>query len=315
MDDLPQRLQEAEGSGRVEYKRSVLWPLEKDPVKVQGVLMRLANANPEIGGLLHLGREDNGTLVGCVDSTLTPVVDARRLRAAEQKLMQVAQRLDPPMQIRWLEHEANGMTTIVVDVPGRPKGGWYQDENGVTKTGSASHPVIARQALLQAWAREGHVEGKPPYQLGIKAYVHSMVSLSSGGESDSFQVLTVDVLNLGAATSYPDSISFQFDVDGQAEIVGIQNAPTDPVLSQINPALRTALEPGDKQSFSYRLSGIANALKRYVATWLQRPRVTWENVVLTEVIVKDRIGNEYRVSGLEASQAQLRRFLVSDGDE
>lgn len=34
MDDIMQRFQEAEGSGRVEYKRSVLWPREKEPIKV-----------------------------------------------------------------------------------------------------------------------------------------------------------------------------------------------------------------------------------------------------------------------------------------
>src|SRR5438045_766425 len=97
------RLQEAEGSGCVEYKRSVLWLREKDLIKVQGVLMRLANANPEVGGLLHLGREDDGRIVGLIDKTCTPVTDRQLLQASEQKLTQIAQRLDPPMQIRWIE--------------------------------------------------------------------------------------------------------------------------------------------------------------------------------------------------------------------
>ncbi len=115
--------------------------------------MRLANSNREIGGFIELGREDNGQRVGLVGKDLLPVTP-KQLKSAEQKLVSIAQRLDPPMEIRWFEFDLGGMTTIVVKVPGRPLGGWYQDENGVTKTGSGSHPIIAGQDRLRRWALE-----------------------------------------------------------------------------------------------------------------------------------------------------------------
>jgi len=312
MDDIAQRLPEAEGSGRVEYKRSVLWPREKDPIKVQGVLMRLANANPEVGGLLHLGREDDGSIVGLVDRTLAPVTNRQLLQASEQKLMQIAQRLDPPLQIRWFEYELQGMTTIVVEVPGRPKGAWYQDETGVTKTGSASHPVIAKQALLQTWAREGFVTGTPPYHLDVKAYTRGLAVAPPGGGSEAFEVLTVDILNLGGATSYPDSIGFQFDIDGRSEAISMMNGLYDAILNRLNPTLGTALEPGSRQSFHYRLTGMASGVKQYVARWLRVPSVNWANVSLTEVVVRDQIGNAYRTSVSDVTQTTIHSVLISE---
>lgn len=147
----------AEGSGRVEFKRSCLWPRQADAIKVQSVLMRLANANPEEGGIIELGREDDGRRVGLVDKDLQPV-SARQIAAAEQTLVTIAERLTPPMQIRWQPlHHDGGIQTVVILVPGRSSGHWYQDERGVTITGSASHPMVATPDTLRAWTlEEGH---------------------------------------------------------------------------------------------------------------------------------------------------------------
>lgn len=276
--------------------------------------MRLANANPEVGGLLHLGREDDGTLVGCVDRNLAAVTDRQLLKASEQRLAQIAGKLDPPMQIRWFEYDMQGMTTIVVEVPGRPKGTWYQDETGVTKTGSASHPVIARQALLQTWAREGFVIGSPPYELEIKAYVQGIVAATPGGQSDLLQALTVDILNHGGATSYPDTIRFQFDIDGRSESMGMMNAQSDVFLTRLNPVTGTPLEPGSKISFYYRLTTTTKAIKRYVATQLRISTVDWAKVVLTEVIVRDQIGHEYRTTVSEVTQKLISSFFVENAE-
>ncbi len=144
----------AEGSGRVEFKRSCRWPEEAETRKVQAVLMRLANANPEVGGIIELGREDDGTRVGLVDKDLQPV-SPQQLAAAEQKLVVVADRIGPPMQVRWqpLPHDG-GTETVVILVPGRARGHWYQDQQGTTITGSASHPVVASPEMLRAWALE-----------------------------------------------------------------------------------------------------------------------------------------------------------------
>lgn len=144
----------AEGSGRVEFKRSCLWPTETELSRVQGVLMRLSNSNAEIGGIVELGREDNGIRVGLVDKELERA-DQRRIAAAEQQLVGIANRLRPAMQIRWqpLTHSED-LTTIAVLVPGRQRSRWYQDERGVSITGSASHPIIADPDLLRGWALE-----------------------------------------------------------------------------------------------------------------------------------------------------------------
>lgn len=167
--DLGVVLQNAEGSGRVEFKRSCLWPLAEGSTsshagdeqlkldkkfKVQGILMRLANANPIAGGYIELGRENDGRRVGLVNKDLDPVTPAQ-LSQAEQRLSQIAGQMRPSMSVRWHLRLHEGVTTVVIEVPGRPQGGWYQDSNGVTKTGSGSHPVIADPALLQRWAREG----------------------------------------------------------------------------------------------------------------------------------------------------------------
>jgi hypothetical protein len=154
VDQIHQLLALAEGIGRVEFKRSCRWPEEEDSRKVQAVLMRLANANPETGGIIELGREDDGSRVGLVDKDLQPV-SPRQLAAAEQTLVAVAGRLRPPMQVRWqpLRHD-EATETVIILVPGRARSHWYQDERGVTIAGSASHPVVAVPEILRAWALE-----------------------------------------------------------------------------------------------------------------------------------------------------------------
>lgn len=311
MDDLDKKLLEAEGSGRIEFKRSVLWPLEKDDIKVQGVLMRLANTNPEEGALLHLGREDDGTIIGLVDKTLAPVT-ATNLKASEQKLGQLAQKLDPPMQIRWIEHCMHGLQTIVVDVPGRPRGGWFQDETGVTKTGAGSHPIVAKQALLQSWAREGYSPGGPAYLLRVAAYTRALVFAPTLGESETVAVLTVDVSNVGSATSYVASISFRLSIGGRLELVSVFSNPYDALLNAVNDKFKTPLEPGRTHSIHYRLESTCSGLKTYVTNWLRISDVDWSSVVLADVIVFDEIGNNYSAAVSEASQKTVQRYLATD---
>jgi hypothetical protein len=153
-DNIKATLLEAEGSGRVDYKRSVLWPSENGCAKVQQLLMRLANANVGTGGYIELGREDDGARLGLVDAQWQPITE-RQLAAAEQTIVAHAQRLDPPMQVRW--HHLpwdDGKETIAIEVSGRARGEWYQGEDGITWTGSASHPQKAKQRLLKQWAME-----------------------------------------------------------------------------------------------------------------------------------------------------------------
>ncbi len=149
-------LREAEGSGRVEFKRSAIWPSEEHRDKVQQVLMRLANGNPESGGYIELGREDDGTCVGLVDKDKQPVVP-RQLTQAEQTLVNHAREMTPAMAVRWhrLSWE-DGMETIAIEVPGRLRGSWYQGKNGATYTNSAGHPLLADPAILKRWALEDH---------------------------------------------------------------------------------------------------------------------------------------------------------------
>lgn len=310
MADIAQRLQAAEGSARVEFKRSVLWPSEAGPLKVQGVLMRLANANPEVGGLVQLGREDNGKVVGLVNKDLAPVTDPQQIKAAEQKLVQLAQRLDPPMHIRWFEHTMGGQITIVIEIPGRPKGGWYQDEQGVTRTGSASHPVIANQSLLQAWGREGYVSGEPSYSLEVSVNAIGLVLSSSAESSETMQVLRVEILNRGKAASYISDIGFRLDVDGRSELVSMPPITNDPLLKQLNPAPGTPLVPGRKHSYSYKLTEFASGFANYVRAFLRLANVDWSKVILSEIIVSDEIKNTYTAVPSTTTQERVTRAMI-----
>ena len=302
VDDIAQRLLEAEGSGRVEFKRSCLWPLEAELVKVQGVLIRLANGNSETGGLVHLGREDDGTIVGLVDAQLARVADAQKLKAAEQRLVQYAERIDPPMQIRWYAHEVGGKQTIVIEVPGRPLGGWFQDEQGAAKIGSGSHPVIVRQAVLQAWARE---VAPPPYQLEVHVVVRGVVWSLATGMSEGVQVLQLDIRNLGSATSYVASINLTVDFDGHVESVVFWENPSQARMPIFNPKLPFAILPGRHQEYSIRLADLLETNVNYVATFHPSWNVDPGQFVLTEVMVCDEIGNQYSETVSEVSQEAI----------
>lgn len=311
MDEIAQRLEDAEGSGRVEFKRSCLWPSETDPLKVQSVLMRLANANPEVGGLVHLGREDDGRLVGLVDKDLVPATP-QQIKASEQTLVRTAEKLDPPMHIRWFTHETLGCATVVVEVPGRPRGGWYQDEHGVTKTGSASHPSIARQSLLQRWAREVN---EPIYQLGVIAFVNAMI-LGSGNEAmETFQVLNVAIRNVGTATSYVESVGFLFDFNGISESVSFFNPFSDFVLNQLSAKLHDPIEPGSKQTFKYNLEKAIRSLRDYPAQFQGRRTIDWTKFALLAVFVTDELGNLYRETVTKETQEAVSRVLLEGPGE
>lgn len=218
----------AEGSGRVEFKRSCLWPQETDARKIQAVLMRLANANPETSGVVELGREDDGTRRGLVDKDLHPV-SPQSLAAAEQTLVAVAGRMRPAMPLRWqpLSHP-DGSTTVVIPVPGRDRGRWYQDEQGVTLTGSASHPVVAQPEMLQGWALEDDQRGR---RRGVRPFRLQLAQLQRQAH---------DMAQLGEAiTAYPH----RFDVGAYRQLlpdVCDLLPPADPLVDRLHDLPKTA---------------------------------------------------------------------------
>ena len=304
MDEITRRLDDAEGSGRVEYKRSCLWPLDKSSLDVQGVLMRLANANPEVGGLVHLGREDNGTVRGLVDKDLLAVT-TQQLKASEQKLVQVAAKLDPPMHLRWFMHEMDGVSTIVVEVPGRPRGGWYQDENGVAKIGSAGHPIIVRQALLQTWAGEIN---EALHRLEVTTTMNTMAVVMGDRTSETHQIITVAVRNFGSATEYVEHVGFHFDFGGHQETVSFFS-PLGDTVTQFSAKLHTPLEPGNKQEFKYPLAKVAKSFQDQPSPYQQRATIHWREFSLLEVVVTDALGNSYREAVSEAVRDGFSRAL------
>jgi len=186
-------------------------------------------------------------------------------------------------------------------------GGWYQDENGVTKTGSASHPVIARQSRLQQWAREIN---EPVYQLGITTFVNTMI-LSTGNQMmETFQVLNVAVRNTGTVTSYVESVGFVLDFDGVTEIVSLVNSFTDVVLNQLSAQLHTPLAPGSKQTFQYNLAKATRSLSDYPA-WHRNQRITDRmKFALLEVVVTDELGTTYRETVAEETRDAVRRAFI-----
>lgn len=124
--------------------------------------------------------------------------------------------------------------------------------------------------------------GPPRFSLQIKLN-HGIAVPSIGQDSYGKPVpfLYVEILNIGTVPSYVNSISFKSIIDGDIKYLHLINIDNE-LLREINPEPGTKLESGRKQVFSYPMRMLYYQFRNF-----------GEDVFLSEVIVRDEIGNTY----------------------
>jgi len=108
-------------------------------------------------------------------------------------------------------------------------------------------------------------------------------------------LFVISIANADSRPAHISSIGFTVSIDGESKTYSILNILADPVLDKVNPKLNTAIESGRKLDYYYRLGLLVELLKQ------------GEEVVITEVIAHDEIGNKYIGRLTDALQQELLR--------
>ena len=128
--------------------------------------------------------------------------------------------------------------------------------------------------------------GLPRYDLRLKIYIgrydYQYKLLTPHPDDATLRdTLCISVLNVGSAASYVEKFTFHGITNG--EQTGFQpNKLADEELLRYNPTQGTAVEPGRRQSHHFRLSNLAQQMKKQ-----------GDDFFPSDIRVHDEIGNVY----------------------
>jgi predicted HTH transcriptional regulator len=128
----------ATGEGKtVEFKREF-------PDQAHKVAQDLAAFGTCGGGMLFIGIEDNGELVG---------LDISDRDAHERRVRQLAGKLDPPLDLERLTWGIECERVVLIAIVGKQKSPIFQYDHRVyVRDGSISRPANAAEIIEQVWA-------------------------------------------------------------------------------------------------------------------------------------------------------------------
>lgn len=121
-----------------------------------------------------------------------------------------------------------------------------------------------------------------PFDLSVGV---SLEKLAPAPAFENIPVLAVAVRNVGIVASYVSAIDMHATVDGREIVEAAANHPDDLVLQRLTPSFGTAIDPGRKEVYKYRLKTLTGRLQEKGSP-----------VALTAVSVHDEVGHVYTAS-------------------